>query len=91
LDESTREQGFSRFKVLIMKTILNSNLILQIFAQKAEAAEQARNMLEFLAQQKFVPKNKVGQVIGKQGKTIQVCTFSLLINLGTRKLRNLNF
>lgn len=56
LDESTRNQGFCKFK---------------IYANNAEAAERARNMLEISQQQKLVPQGRVGQVIGKQGKTIQ--------------------
>lgn len=56
LDETMRDQGFCKFK---------------IYSESAEASEQARNMLEFLSQHKMVPQNKVGQVIGKQGKTIQ--------------------
>ncbi|KAF7629835.1 hypothetical protein Mgra_00009160 [Meloidogyne graminicola] len=56
LDETTRNQGFCKFK---------------IYANNPEAAERARNMLEISQQQKLVPQGRVGQVIGKQGKTIQ--------------------
>uniref|UniRef100_A0A1I8C162 Agenet-like domain-containing protein n=1 Tax=Meloidogyne hapla TaxID=6305 RepID=A0A1I8C162_MELHA len=44
---------------------------IKIYANNAEAAERARNMLEISQQQKLVPQGRVGQVIGKQGKTIQ--------------------
>lgn len=40
-------------------------------ASTPEAAEQARAMLEFLMSNVSVPRNMVGQIIGKNGHTIQ--------------------
>ena len=45
--------------------------LLQIYAKNADAAEQARNMLEFVISAVPVPRGMVGKVIGKSGKTIQ--------------------
>lgn len=44
---------------------------LQIYAKSVDAAEQARNMLEFVVAGVPVPRQMVGKVIGKTGKTIQ--------------------
>uniref|UniRef100_A0A183BWF7 KH domain-containing protein n=1 Tax=Globodera pallida TaxID=36090 RepID=A0A183BWF7_GLOPA len=56
VDESQRTQGFCKIK---------------IYAVNPEIAEQARNMLEYLQKHVKVPHDKVGQVIGKMGKSIQ--------------------
>ncbi|KAL3076733.1 hypothetical protein niasHT_035974 [Heterodera trifolii] len=56
VDDSQRAQGFCKIK---------------IYATNPEIAEQARNMLEFLQKHVKVPHDKVGQMIGKQGKSIQ--------------------
>jgi len=56
IDESQRDKGFCTIK---------------IYAKNAAAAEQARNMLEFIHLPVNVPSNLVGQVIGKNGKNMQ--------------------
>ncbi|CAD5230001.1 unnamed protein product [Bursaphelenchus okinawaensis] len=42
-----------------------------VYATNPEAAEQARNILEFVVEPVHVPKGFVGKVIGKNGKIIQ--------------------
>ncbi|CAD5233784.1 unnamed protein product [Bursaphelenchus xylophilus] len=56
IDESQSERGVSTFNV---------------YATTQEAAEQARNLLEFVIEPVRVPRGFVGKVIGKNGKTIQ--------------------
>ncbi|KAI1724232.1 KH domain-containing protein [Ditylenchus destructor] len=56
IDESQRNNGICTFKVL---------------AKTQDAAEQARNMLEYVMNAVPVPRTMVGQVIGKSGRTIQ--------------------
>lgn len=43
----------------------------QVYAKTPEAAEQARNILEFMVAPVQVPQSMVGKIIGKNGKTIQ--------------------
>lgn len=45
--------------------------MVQVYAETHEAAEQAKNMLEYTLSAVSVPRNMVGKVIGKSGKTIQ--------------------
>jgi fragile X mental retardation protein len=45
--------------------------VFKIYADTAEAAELAKNMLEFTVSSVPVPRSMVGKVIGKSGKTIQ--------------------
>ena len=56
IDEAQRSTGICHFKIL---------------ASTREAAEQARGLLEFLLSPVSVPRNMVGQIIGKAGHTIQ--------------------
>lgn len=44
----------------------------KIYADDPEAALQARALLEYAQDSIFVPKELVGNVIGKNGKVIQV-------------------
>jgi fragile X mental retardation protein len=56
LDESHSESGQCTFKIQ---------------AKNAEAAEQARNLLEFVVDSFPISRDLVGKIIGKSGKTIQ--------------------
>uniref|UniRef100_A0A0K0FQ84 KH domain-containing protein n=1 Tax=Strongyloides venezuelensis TaxID=75913 RepID=A0A0K0FQ84_STRVS len=46
-------------------------VVFKIFADNKEAAEKARAILEYKTGEVKVPRNMVGKMIGKQGKTIQ--------------------
>ncbi|CEF62037.1 Fragile X mental retardation syndrome-related protein 1 [Strongyloides ratti] len=46
-------------------------VVFKIFAESKEAAEKARAILEYKTGEVKVPRNMVGKMIGKQGKTIQ--------------------
>lgn len=46
-------------------------VVFKIFADNKEAAEKARSILEYKTGEVKVPRNMVGKMIGKQGKTIQ--------------------
>uniref|UniRef100_A0A0N4ZQJ2 KH domain-containing protein n=1 Tax=Parastrongyloides trichosuri TaxID=131310 RepID=A0A0N4ZQJ2_PARTI len=46
-------------------------VVFKIYADNKEAAEKARAILEYKTGEVKVPRNMVGKMIGKQGKTIQ--------------------
>jgi len=45
--------------------------IVSIYAETAEAATEARQLLEYTEEHYFVPKKLVGRIIGQKGKSIQ--------------------
>ncbi|VDO95487.1 unnamed protein product [Soboliphyme baturini] len=49
----------------------NQPVLFKVFAENADSAKQARNMLEFAEESYHVPRDMVGKVIGKNGKVIQ--------------------
>lgn len=70
IDES-RTDGLCTFKVHDQSVYFQKFKFFQIYAKTTEAAEHARNILEFVMSTVQVPRNMVGKVIGKSGKTIQ--------------------
>uniref|UniRef100_A0A914GVX3 K Homology domain-containing protein n=1 Tax=Globodera rostochiensis TaxID=31243 RepID=A0A914GVX3_GLORO len=56
VDESQKAQGICKFK---------------IYANTAEAAEQARKMLEFTDRKVTVPANAIGRLIGKYSRNVK--------------------
>jgi len=49
----------------------NQQCLIKVFSESAEAARQARAILEFAVEAYMVPRDMVGKVIGKSGKVIQ--------------------
>lgn len=48
-----------------------SPCLFKVYADNSDAAEKARSLLEYCIDSFSVPRNMVGKVIGKAGKTIQ--------------------